>query len=86
MLEVVDFAALAPASATPLPSLTPSASSAASASLPPVASETVERPDPGLARGRWEAPAWSFYVVAVAALLGGVAWLAFVWRARKGAR
>ena len=26
------------------------------------ASETVTRPDPGLARGRWEAPAWAFWV------------------------
>jgi hypothetical protein len=23
----------------------------------------VHRPDPGLARGKWEAPAWFFYVV-----------------------
>jgi hypothetical protein len=79
VLEVVDSAALAPASATSLPSASP-------ASPPSVASETVERPDPGLARGRWEAPAWSFTVVAIAALLGGLAWLAFVLRARKGVR
>jgi hypothetical protein len=24
--------------------------------------ETVARPDPGLARGKWEAPAWAFWV------------------------
>lgn len=24
--------------------------------------ETVTRPDPGLARGKWEAPAWAFWV------------------------
>jgi hypothetical protein len=48
----------------------------------------VERPGPeaGLARGRWEAPSWAFVVVAVAALLGGLAWLAVALRMRKGAR
>ena len=25
-------------------------------------SEAVTRPDPGLARGKWEAPAWAFWV------------------------
>ncbi len=34
----------------------PSASASAG---PP--SETVSRPDPGLARGKWEAPAWAFW-------------------------
>jgi hypothetical protein len=24
--------------------------------------ETVTRPDPGLARGKWEAPAWAFWL------------------------
>ncbi len=36
------------------------------------ASERVERPEPGLARGRWEAPASVFYGVAAATLIGGV--------------
>jgi hypothetical protein len=36
------------------------ASSAASAA--PTATESVTRPDPGLARGKWEAPAWAFWV------------------------
>ncbi len=36
--------------------------------------ESVLRPDPGLARGRYEAPSWAFMAVAAAALLG----LAFV--------
>jgi hypothetical protein len=39
----------------------------------PVASERVERPEPGLARGRWEAPASVFYGVAAVTLIGGVA-------------
>jgi hypothetical protein len=34
--------------------------------------ERVERPDPGLARGRWEAPPYVFYGVAAATLIGGV--------------
>jgi hypothetical protein len=32
-----------------------------SASPAPTATETVTRPDPGLARGKWEAPAWVFW-------------------------
>lgn len=39
---------------------------ASSAPAPPpapaAATETVVRPDPGLARGRWEAPAWAFWM------------------------
>jgi hypothetical protein len=34
--------------------------------------ETVTRPDPGLARGKWEAPAWAFWLM-LAVLLGGTA-------------
>jgi hypothetical protein len=34
------------------------------------ATETVTRPDPGLARGKWEAPAWAFWV-AMALVLAG---------------
>jgi hypothetical protein len=29
----------------------------------------VHRPDPGLARGKWEAPAWAFYVALAVAML-----------------
>ncbi|MGA2448722.1 MAG: hypothetical protein ABTD50_08615 [Polyangiaceae bacterium] len=43
-------------------------------------SEVVVRPEPGLARGRWEAPAWVFWVVAVSALIGGVVFLALALR------
>jgi hypothetical protein len=32
--------------------------------------ETVTRPDPGLARGKWEAPAWAFWVVLAVAVVG----------------
>ena len=49
-------------------------------------SETVERPEPGLARGRWEGPAWMFYAVAVAAVLGGLAWVVSALVARRRPR
>ncbi|MFO0672812.1 MAG: hypothetical protein U0235_24880 [Polyangiaceae bacterium] len=43
----------------------------------------MHRPDPGLGRGRFEAPPWLFVVVAVvAALLLGL----FVYRSVKRAR
>ena len=44
---------------------------------------SIQRPDPGLARGRWEAPSWAFWAVAVAAMLGGLAWLALAIRTRR---
>jgi hypothetical protein len=40
----------------------------------PTPGETVERPLPGLARGRFEAPAWFFYAVIVLAVAGSLAW------------
>jgi hypothetical protein len=39
-------------------------------------------PETGLARGRWEAPAWAFWVVAAAAVVGGLAWLLISLRMR----
>jgi hypothetical protein len=45
--------------------------------------ESVDRPDPGLARGRWEAPPWAFYVVLAAAIVGGLTWLALALRTRR---
>lgn len=51
--------------------------------IEPFASETIERPEPGLARGRWEAPAWLFYAVAVAALVGGLGWALTALRAKR---
>ena len=35
----------------------------------PQPGEIVHRPDPGLARGKWEAPSWVFLAVAVAAVV-----------------
>jgi hypothetical protein len=29
----------------------------------------VHRPDPGIARGRWEAPTWAFYVLGAVAVI-----------------
>jgi hypothetical protein len=31
--------------------------------------ETVTRPDPGLARGKWEAPAWVFWTILAVATI-----------------
>jgi hypothetical protein len=45
--------------------------------------EAVVRPDAGIARGLWEAPAWVFYLVAATAILGGIAWLAVMVRSRR---
>jgi uncharacterized protein involved in exopolysaccharide biosynthesis len=36
--------------------------------------ERAERPDPGLARGLWEAPRWAFVVVLALVALVAVAW------------
>ncbi len=46
-------------------------------------SETIERPEAGLAAGRWEAPAWAFVAVAAAAVLGALAWLLLALRTRR---
>lgn len=57
---------------------TPSSGSRTATSAPPAddagatangATESVTRPDPGLARGKWEAPAWAFWVVMGVALV-----------------
>jgi hypothetical protein len=50
----------------------------------PLPNETVQRPDPGLARGLWEAPSWLFYGVLVAAVVGGLAWALAALRSRRG--
>jgi hypothetical protein len=55
----------------------------AAAQAAPAPGEVVERPEPGLARGRWEGPTWFFYAVAVAAIVAGVAWVATALRARR---
>jgi hypothetical protein len=43
---------------------------AASPPAAPTATETVTRPDPGLARGKWEAPAWAFWVALAVVVIG----------------
>ena len=51
---------------------------------PPTAgatTETVSRPDPGLARGKWEAPAWAFWLTLALILIGAGIYVA----ARMGA-
>jgi hypothetical protein len=35
----------------------------------PQTGEIVHRPDPGLARGKWEAPSWAFLAVAAFAVV-----------------
>jgi hypothetical protein len=53
----------------------------------PLPTETVQRPSPGLARGRWEAPPWVFYAVLVAAVVGGLTWgVVGIRSRRRGAR
>jgi hypothetical protein len=42
---------------------------------PPTATETVERPPPGLARGVWEAPPVFFYLLGAAAALATIAYV-----------
>ncbi|MBN9159432.1 MAG: hypothetical protein BGO98_09395 [Myxococcales bacterium 68-20] len=60
------------------PSLSPETEPAPSAPAPspaPTATEIVTRPEPGLARGKWEAPAWSFWVMLAVVILGALAYL-----------
>jgi hypothetical protein len=52
----------------------------------PTAGEFVEGPDArqgGLARGRWEAPAWCFYAIAAATIALSVVYLALRLRRRR---
>jgi hypothetical protein len=49
----------------------------------PPPSETIARPEAGLARGLWEAPAWLFYGVLVAAVVGGLTWALAALRSRR---
>ena len=56
--------------------LQPSSAAATNAPSPPPgtaapsATETATRPDPGLARGKWEAPAWAFWVALAVVAVG----------------
>jgi hypothetical protein len=42
------------------------------------ATETVSRPESGIARGVWEAPSWAFWCMLAAIVLGGTAYA--LWR------
>ena len=70
-------AASSAATATP----TATATTAATASARPLAAaetSTTRRPEPGLARGVWEAPRWAFFVAMVAIVV-----LAALYAARR---
>ena len=58
--------------APPAPDPTPRPSEGEPA---PTATEIVTRPEQGLARGQWEAPAWVFWVMLAVVLLGAAAYL-----------
>ncbi len=45
------------------PSSQPAPSRLPSLAPTPTATEIVRRPEPGLARGKWEAPAWVFWAI-----------------------
>jgi hypothetical protein len=53
----------------------------------PTATETVERPEPGLARGKWEAPPWVFWAMLGVILVGSLAYvlrrMGFLSRAKR---
>ena len=53
----------------------PSPSQEPSAPPAPTATEVVTRPEPGLARGKWEAPVWAFWVVLAVVILGTAAYV-----------
>jgi hypothetical protein len=64
--------------ATPAPGRAPASSGLRGSSAPTsAATETVTRPDPGLARGKWEAPPWAFWVLLAAVVLGAGAYLLY---------
>jgi hypothetical protein len=50
----------------------------AAPSVAPTATEMVSRPEPGLARGRWEAPAYAFWIALALIVLGSTAYV--LWR------
>jgi hypothetical protein len=56
------------------PSASTGVSSPASAASP-AATEIVTRPEPGLARGKWEAPEWFFWATLAGIVLGSTAYL-----------
>lgn len=58
----------------PNPSMAPSPR-ASEDSPAPAATETVTRPEPGLARGKWEAPASFFWVMLTVIAVGAAVYL-----------
>lgn len=77
-----------PSSTPAVPShrVLPSARPAESAPPAPTSTEIVTRPEPGLARGKWEAPAWVFWVILAVVALGSLGYLLYrmgVLRAKK---
>ena len=63
--------------------------SAPSAAPAPAPTEVVRRPEPGIARGVWEAPAWSFWAIAAAAVVATAvygAWRKGWLRRRRSAK
>jgi len=51
--------------------------------------QPVERPEPGLARGRWEAPAWIFWTIALITAALALTWAVVALRMsleRRGRR
>ncbi len=54
-----------------------SASAAAGSRAAPAdtATEIVTRPDPGLARGKWEAPAWVFWTILALVIVSAAAYV-----------
>lgn len=47
--------------------------------------ETVVRPDPGLARGKWEAPVWAFYLALAVVVVAAAAYVALKRRKQSKA-
>jgi hypothetical protein len=42
--------------------------------------ESVQRPEGGIAGGRWEAPAWGFVILVAVVVVGSLVWGAWIWR------
>ncbi len=53
----------------------PSTSAAPAPPPAPTATEIVKRPDPGIARGKWEAPQWIFWAALAVIVIGGAVYL-----------
>lgn len=50
--------------------------------MQPIESQAAERPEPGLAKGRWEAPSWVFWSIALVTIALGAGWAAKALQAR----